>query len=236
LHVGKGTQCQLLSERLQTPHRWVHLSAGDLLRMERQKLDSTLANEINICINAGQLVPSHITCQLLVNAMIDTYNQQRTTSTNTSDQTPVTHFLIDGFPRSQSNLDAWNDMTTNSAESNRAGSKNDTTSSSSAPVICFKYHVQFILNYTCPEETLIGRILERGKVQSRSDDNILTIQARFRTFYNETSPILQYYQNLHNNTQIDPSSTTATEKVPVYTIPTDRPVESVYQQTVQYFQ
>jgi UMP-CMP kinase len=242
IFLGKGTQCQLLSERLQAPYnRWVHLSAGDLLRLERQKSNSILADEINSCINAGQLVPSNITCQLLVNAMIETYHQQLVQSLNsTNDQMqPVTHFLIDGFPRSQSNLDAWNEMT--SSNTDKYTHRNDTGSHDTVPILHkFTYHVRFILNYTCPEETLIGRILERGKVQSRSDDNISTIQARFRTFYNETTPILQYYQNLyHTSTTNEKKGTSSTNEnviVPVYTIQTDQPVEMVYQQTIQYFQ
>ena len=59
--AGKGTQCQLLSERLEG---WSHLSAGDLLRAER-KAGGELGNLINEKIASGQLVPSSITCKLL---------------------------------------------------------------------------------------------------------------------------------------------------------------------------
>jgi UMP-CMP kinase len=209
---------------------WVHLSAGDLLRAERAKGSdhSTLAKEINQYIDAGQLVPSHITCQLLINAMIEAYcssnhvHQQQQEHTSSA----ATHFLIDGFPRSQNNLDAWNTMTT------MVDTNNDTKPSQSTK---FTYHVQFVLNYTCPEETLIGRILERGKTQARTDDNITTIQARFRTFDKETKPILDYYQQRYTSTDGDGVSDTTTN-VPVYTIPTDQSVEAVYQQTIQYFQ
>ena len=188
--LGKGTQCQLLCSRVQSP-QWVHLSAGDLLRAERQKTNSALATEINACLATGKLVPSQITCQLLINAMKDHYLQ----SPN------VTHFLIDGFPRSQSNADEWICATTTATE---------------------HYSVQFILNFECPEETLIGRLLERGKSSGRTDDNLTTVKARFQTFQNETAPILEYYRHSTN--------------IPVYTIAADQPVESVYQNTVRYFQ
>ena len=237
---GKGTQCQLLSQRLQQPS-WVHLSAGDLLRAERAKVQSALAKEINQYIDAGQLVPSHITCQLLINAMKEAYfhHHNRPTSPALPPQPPpVTHFLIDGFPRSQNNLDAWNTMTRNS----RDDTTNPVTQTRTTD-IAFTYHVQFVLNYTCPEETLIGRILERGKAPSaRTDDNITTIQARFRTFDTETKPVLEYYQRIYHkeytNTKVNNSDSTAIDSatIPVYTIPTDQPVEAVYQQTIQYFQ
>jgi UMP-CMP kinase len=167
-------------------HKWVHLSAGDLLRAERQNKGSALADEINACIAAGKLVASEVTCKLLENAMLQAYQ------TNGS-----MHFLIDGFPRSQSNADAWE--------------------------VTMSQHCQIVsvLDFCCPEETLIGRLLERGKSSGRSDDNLATVKARFETFQNETAPILDYYRN-HS-------------QIPVYTIATDKPVEAVYQDTVQYF-
>ena len=234
--VGKGTQCQLLSERLpkqqqQQQQSWVHLSAGDLLRAERAKGSdhSTLAKEINQYIDAGQLVPSQITCQLLINAMIEAYHTNSNISHQQQEEhtSPVTHFLIDGFPRSQNNLDAWNTMTTTTTTMIDGSYNTNSTK--------FTYQLQFVLNFTCPEETLIGRILERGKTQSRTDDNITTIRARFRTFDKETKPILDYYQTVYSQGSSYTMVETATVPVPVYTIPTDQSVEAVYQQTRQYF-
>jgi UMP-CMP kinase len=169
----------------------VHLSAGELLRAERQKTNSTLADEINACIAAGKLVSSQITCQLLLNAMNDHFLQSPA----------PTHFLIDGFPRSQSNANEW--IRTTAAANHR-------------------YQILFVLNFECPEETLIGRLLERGKSSGRTDDNLTTVQARFQTFQKETAPILDYYCQ--------------STDVPVYTIAADQPVEAVYQDTVRYFQ
>mmetsp|Transcript_28701 Transcript_28701/g.34966 ORF Transcript_28701/g.34966 Transcript_28701/m.34966 type:complete len:239 (-) Transcript_28701:28-744(-) len=101
--AGKGTQCERLSKDL----NWSHLSAGDLLRAERQKSDSELGQLINARIKSGQLVPSEITVRLLQNAMDDIY------ATDPS----KTKFLIDGFPRSEENYTAWEDamVTTNKA-------------------------------------------------------------------------------------------------------------------------
>lgn len=90
--AGKGTQCQLLSERMS----WTHLSAGDLLREER-KSGSDLAELINSKISAGQIVPSSITVKLLKSAMEKVYDVDNT----------KTKFLIDGFPRSAENVDVW---------------------------------------------------------------------------------------------------------------------------------
>jgi len=86
--AGKGTQCVRISKTF----GYVHLSAGDLLREEAAKTDSTLGQQINDHIKNGSIVPVAITCKLLENAMIASGKD---------------HFLIDGFPRNQDNVDGW---------------------------------------------------------------------------------------------------------------------------------
>jgi len=95
--AGKGTQCELLSKNL----GWAHLSAGDLLRAERKKTDSELADLINSKIAAGQIVPASITVRLLREAM----ESIKSKSGNTK-------FLIDGFPRSDGNVTVWDEVMT----------------------------------------------------------------------------------------------------------------------------
>lgn len=86
---GKGTQCARITEGF----KWVHLSAGDLLRAERSK-GSELGDQIDHHIKNGTIVPVEITCSLLENAMI-------------ANKGVTNNFLIDGFPRNQDNLDGW---------------------------------------------------------------------------------------------------------------------------------
>lgn len=59
--AGKGTQCTKLSKEF----GFVHLSAGDLLREERQRLNSPYGELINTFIAEGQIVPMEITIALL---------------------------------------------------------------------------------------------------------------------------------------------------------------------------
>lgn len=93
--AGKGTQCQLLSENL----GWAHLSAGDLLRAERKKEGSELADVINKNISEGKIVPSEITVTLIKNAMAELREVKGQVK-----------FLIDGFPRSEGNVTAWKEV------------------------------------------------------------------------------------------------------------------------------
>eukprot|EP00527_Entomoneis_sp_CCMP2396_P005539 CAMPEP_0198144870 /NCGR_PEP_ID=MMETSP1443-20131203/19087_1 /TAXON_ID=186043 /ORGANISM="Entomoneis sp., Strain CCMP2396" /LENGTH=262 /DNA_ID=CAMNT_0043808353 /DNA_START=121 /DNA_END=909 /DNA_ORIENTATION=+ len=157
--AGKGTQCQLLEERL----GWKHLSAGDLLRAERQK-GGDLGDLINARIAAGALVPSEVTCQLLLNAMND--------ADRNNSSSVCTKFLIDGFPRSHGNLDAWKEMTASAGN----------------------VELKFVLCLTCPEDVLTGRLLERGKTSGRVDDDLNVIRKRYQTFRQETEPIVQHYE------------------------------------------
>jgi UMP-CMP kinase len=173
--AGKGTQCQLLSERLPG---WAHLSAGDLLRAERKK-GGELGDLINEKIANGQLVPSEVTCKLIENAMEDAYKEYG-----------IDKFLIDGFPRSIGNADAWK-----------------TTMS--------RHQVKLVLCFECPEEVLVGRLLERGKTSGRNDDTVEVIRKRFQTYRDEEGPIVALYE----------------KEGKVRKIASDRSVEDIYKDT-----
>mmetsp|Transcript_11663 Transcript_11663/g.17124 ORF Transcript_11663/g.17124 Transcript_11663/m.17124 type:complete len:224 (+) Transcript_11663:113-784(+) len=177
--AGKGTQCQLLNDRL----GWSHLSAGDLLRAERKRKGPT-ADLINSKIANGQIVPAEITVGLLKQGMEAEYEANG-----------CTKFLIDGFPRSQGNVDAWN---------RNMG----------------KHAVEFVLNLACPEEVLMGRLLERGETSGRNDDNIDVIRKRFQTFQKECKPIVELYEKQNR----------------VRNVASDQPVEEVYQEVAALFQ
>ncbi len=179
--AGKGTQCALLEERLKGG--WKHLSAGDLLREERQA-GGKLGDLINQKIASGELVPSSITVKLLENAMIAAYKTNQTTN-----------FLIDGFPRSFENMDAWKET-------------------------MHRHTIKFILDFECPEEVLVGRLLERGQSSGRSDDNIEVIRKRFRTHQQESMPVIQRCIN---------------EGVKVHKIASDQTVEQIYKNVETLF-
>ena len=62
---GKGTQCANIVDK----YNYVHLSAGDLLRAERNRPGSELAQTIEEYIQAGRIIPVAVTCSLLERAM-----------------------------------------------------------------------------------------------------------------------------------------------------------------------
>lgn len=63
--LNAGTQC----EKVVNEFGYVHLSAGDLLRAERNRSGSEFAEMIEDCIRNGKIVPVAVTCSLLERAM-----------------------------------------------------------------------------------------------------------------------------------------------------------------------
>lgn len=155
---GKGTNCN----RIVKEFGYTHLSAGDLLRQERRS-GSKLGDLIEEYIREGNIVPSEITVKLLLAAM------------QASDGT---RFLIDGFPRNQANLDAWNSEV------------------EGCEVTC-------VLVLECSEAVMEQRLLHRGQTSGRSDDNSSAIKKRFRTHREETLPIIAHYDQLGKTRRVD---------------------------------
>jgi len=139
---GKGTQCSRLVES----HGMVHLSAGDLLRAEVRS-GSAEGKKIAQVIEEGKIVVSETTVGLLRKAMSQSAGP----------------FLIDGFPRSLSNLHAFEAIV--------------------GPC-------QFMLFLEVSEDEMEKRLIKRGESSGRSDDNAETILKRFRTFMDESLPVI----------------------------------------------
>eukprot|EP00163_Fabomonas_tropica_P019988 TRINITY_DN350_c0_g1_i2.p1 TRINITY_DN350_c0_g1~~TRINITY_DN350_c0_g1_i2.p1 ORF type:complete len:218 (+),score=60.82 TRINITY_DN350_c0_g1_i2:88-654(+) len=85
---GKGTNCEQLAEKF----GFKHLSAGDLLRAERNASDSEVGKMIAEYIKEGKIVPKEVTIGLLAKAM---------------KESDAKLFLIDGFPRAMDQCEAF---------------------------------------------------------------------------------------------------------------------------------
>lgn len=139
---GKGTQCEKLMEE----YGMVHLSAGDLLRAE-VKSGSEEGQKIAKVIEEGKIVVSETTVGLLSKAMAGSKGP----------------FLIDGFPRSLENLQAFEDAIS---------------------------PCKFMLFLEVSEAEMEQRLMKRGLSSGRSDDNAETIRKRFRTFLGDSMPVI----------------------------------------------
>lgn len=54
--------------------------------------------------------------------------------------------------------------------------------------------VTTVVGLEVPEQELIDRILLRGKLTGRSDDNMDTVKNRLGVYHNQTSPLKEFYQ------------------------------------------
>eukprot|EP00930_Biecheleria_cincta_P033646 TRINITY_DN23307_c0_g1_i1.p1 TRINITY_DN23307_c0_g1~~TRINITY_DN23307_c0_g1_i1.p1 ORF type:complete len:393 (-),score=81.60 TRINITY_DN23307_c0_g1_i1:184-1362(-) len=79
-------------------------------------------------------------------------------------------FLIDGFPRNLDNVTGWEREVGDKAQ------------------------VLGVLYFTASEAAMEKRLLGRGATSGRVDDNLETIRKRFRTYQQETVPIIKKYQ------------------------------------------
>lgn len=62
-----------------------------------------------------------------------------------------------------------------------------------------KYNMEAIMiDLMVDEQLLIQRLIERGKVSGRKDDNLNTIRHRIAVYHNQTEPIAHYYLH-HGN-------------------------------------
>ena len=120
------------------------------------KLGGPDAGLIESCQKEGKLVTSEI----LVNLIKRTLEKDKKST-----------YLLDGFPRSEENLNVWNKI---------IGKKNA--------------NISFLLFFKCSLETMEKRLIKRGETSGRSDDNAETIKKRFKTFQDETEPVLKKFE------------------------------------------
>lgn len=180
---GKGTQCKMICEEF----GFEHLSAGDLLRAERNLPGSQYGEMIEKHIQEGRIVPVEVTCNLLEKAMIEhcgtiaaNNRSNKMTDNGDCDQTLRGKFLIDGFPRNEDNLQGWTRQ------------------------LADKVEVMFVLFLDCPHDICIKRCLSRGQQGSnRSDDNETSLRKRLVTYTQDTMPIIEHYRKLNLLRRID---------------------------------
>lgn len=142
---GKGTQCARIVET----YGFTHLSAGDLLRNEIHSCSDNCAMILEI-IKEGKIVPSEVTVKLIQKAISLGENNK---------------FLIDGFPRTEDNRLAYEQII------------------GASPSL--------VLFFDCPEEVMVKRVLNRN--EGRVDDNEETVKKRLKVFRELSLPVVDYY-------------------------------------------
>ena len=164
--AGKGTMCELAESQL----GWVHLSTGELIRADLAAKGDAAAEE-QASLAAGQLSSSDYVVTLLKDEMEKIIRS-----------TGKLNFLLDGFPRSLNNMEAWYSAYGRQSE------------------------LPKMLYFECPYDVLEQRILARAKYTGRSDDNVESLKLRFDTFKAETLPTVELFRSMKKCIDIDTSS------------------------------
>jgi len=152
-----------------------HLSAGDLLRAEQNREGSTYGELIKTYIREGTIVPMEVTIKLLENAMRAAMKESRP---GNGWKNGLGRFLIDGFPRKM----------------DQALEFDKTVCPSS-----------LVLYFSTTQEVMRQRLLIRGKTSGREDDNIESINKRFKVYEEDTMPVINHYSNLGKVAKVDSS-------------------------------
>ena len=186
--TGKGTVAGILSEKLGIPQ----VSTGDIFR-KNIKEQTDLGKLAEKYISKGQLVPDEVT----IDIVRDRLKQDDVKK----------GIILDGFPRTVKQAEELDKIL--ESENKK---------------------VDLVVNLTTPEEEIIERIVNRrvcsnqeckaiynlilnppkkegicdkcgSELVQRKDDNVETVKARFSSYMEQTSPLVDFYEksgNLYN--------------------------------------
>ncbi|MBL6820147.1 MAG: adenylate kinase [SAR86 cluster bacterium] len=174
--AGKGTQAQIIEEELAI----ANVSTGAILR-EVSKSKSELGQKVQIYLNSGQLVPDEIIIEMLVERI--------------SKDDCNNGFILDGFPRNieqaksldqagvSIDLVIYLKILEEQIIDRMSGRRIHLPSGRS-------YHITFNPPKVDGKDDLTGEDLIQ-----RSDDEPEVIKKRLEVYFNETEPMLDFYNN-----------------------------------------
>ena len=180
---GKGTQTNMLSEYLKLPH----IDTGSLLRAEiaKETEDGLIAKSF---IDKGQLVPVD-----LVGAII---------GKKLAESDCKNGYVLDGYPRSLEQAKILDDI----------NSKIDNGEEVSFKAIYFDIDTQILIDrivnrQSCPvcgeiynkkfKPSKVENMCDKCNValKTRDDDTEEVARKRFDTYYEQTAPLVEFYEN-----------------------------------------
>ncbi|MGI6118781.1 MAG: adenylate kinase [Bilifractor sp.] len=177
--AGKGTQAKMISGEYGIPH----ISTGDIFR-SNIKNGTELGKKAKTYMDAGQLVPDELTCDLVVDriAQDDAKNG----------------YVLDGFPRTIPQAEAL----TNAL--NARGEKIDFAIDVDVPddsIItrmsgrraCLSCGATYHVVYNPPKKEGICDVCGKELVL-RDDDKPETVKKRLEVYHTQTQPLIDYYQ------------------------------------------
>ena len=180
---GKGTQTAKLSEHLGLPH----VDTGSLLRAEI-KNETENGKIAKSYIDKGQLVPVSLVANIIKNRL--------------AQEDCKNGYILDGYPRSVEQADLLEEI----------NAEIDGSTEAQIKAIYFDLNQDILISRivnrrSCPKcgeiynikfkPTKVEGICDKcgAELTQRKDDNEETAKARFDTYFKETAPLIDYYNN-----------------------------------------
>ena len=183
--TGKGTVAGILKDKLEIPQ----VSTGDIFR-KHIKEGTELGKLAESYISKGNLVPDEVTIDLVKNRLEEPDVQKG--------------IILDGFPRTVNQAEKLDEILKGKGKK-----------------------VDLVINLTTPEEEIIERIVNRRvcsnqeckavynlvlnpskkegicdkcghELVQRKDDNAQTVESRLKNYFEQTSPLVNYYEKSGN--------------------------------------
>lgn len=183
--TGKGTIAGILTKKLEIPQ----VSTGDIFR-KHIKEQTELGKLADSYMAKGALVPDEVTISLVEHRLEEPDVQKG--------------IILDGFPRTVKQAEELDKMLESKGKK-----------------------VDMVINLTTPEEEIIERIVNRRicsnqdckavynlvlnppkeekicdkcghELVQRKDDNVETVKSRLKTYFDQTSPLVDYYDKKGN--------------------------------------
>jgi len=176
--AGKGTQAQLLRDRLKV----VHISSGDLFRCHLGK-GTALGLRVKEYINKGELVPDDVTLEIILDKVMSIPDDEG--------------FILDGFPRTTHQADA---LEKKLAAESRILDK-VVHLDVSEPELLRRLGGRYICR-SCRAPHAIGEGEEGkkcdncgGELYQRDDDAHVAVKKRIEVYNAQTIPVLDFYRD-----------------------------------------
>lgn len=194
--AGKGTQAEVISERLQL----VHISSGDIFR-ENLKKETELGKLAQGYMSRGELVPDDVTIAMIAERL------SRPDCANGA--------LLDGFPRTPAQANALSAMLAG------WGQRVNCVPYISVPAQVLIERLSG--RWTCRAEGHIYHEkfnppatpgvcdVDGSELYQREDDKPATVENRIRVYLQQTSPLIEYYRTQGLLVEVD--GTQAIEQV-----------------------
>jgi len=186
--AGKGTQAEIISEKLSIPH----ISSGDLFR-ENLKNDTELGKKARAFMDSGKLVPDDVTISMVAERL--------------SRQDCKNGALLDGFPRTPFQANELDKILKENGNAINCVpyikvSDRDLLERLTGRWTCKAaghiYHEKF----NPPKNPGICDI-DGSPLYQREDDKKETIEKRLAVFHEQTAPLVEYYREKNLLVEVD---------------------------------